>query len=151
MTDVEIVGGKNASLGEMISQLAVAGVRVPTGFATTALAFRDFLQHNALTDRIAKRLETLDVDDVKALAEAGKEIRQWIVDAPLQPSLVAEIRAGFETLQNSSPEELSFAVRSSATAEDLPDASFAGQQESYLNVGGIDDVLERMKQRVAAV
>ena len=113
MTDVEIVGGKNASLGEMISQLSEAGVRVPTGFATTALAFRDFLQHNDLTDRIAKRLETLDVDDVKALAEAGKEIRQWIVDAPMQPRLEDEIRRGFEVLQNSSPEELSFAVTSS--------------------------------------
>jgi pyruvate,water dikinase len=151
MTDVEIVGGKNASLGEMISQLAEAGVRVPTGFATTALAFRDFLHHNNLTDRIAKRLETLDVDDVKALAEAGKEIRQWIVDAPLQPQLEADIRAGFDTLQNSSPEELSFAVRSSATAEDLPDASFAGQQESYLNVVGIDDVLDRMKHVFASL
>src|SRR5258708_14212734 len=127
MTDVEIVGGKNASLGEMISQLAEAGVRVPTGFATTALAFRDFLHHNTLTDRIAKRLETLDVDDVKALAEAGKEIRQWIVDAPLQPNLVAEIRPGFETLQNRSPQKLSFAVRPSATHQDLPAASFAGQ------------------------
>jgi pyruvate,water dikinase len=149
MTDVEIVGGKNASLGEMISQLAQAGVRVPTGFATTALAFRDFLHHNNLTERIAKRLETLDVDDVKALAEAGKEIRQWIVDAPLQPKLEADIRAGFDTLQNSSPEELSFAVRS--TAEDLPDASFAGQQESYLNVVGIDDVLDRMKHVFASL
>src|SRR5580698_772091 len=151
MTDVEIVGGKNASLGEMISQLAQAGVRVPTGFATTALAFRDFLHHNDLTERIAKRLETLDVDDVKALAEAGKEIRQWIVDAPLQPKLEADIRAGFDTLQNSSPEELSFAVRSSATAEDLPDASFAGQQESYLNVVGVDDVLDRMKHVFASL
>ncbi|CAH2772815.1 MAG: Phosphoenolpyruvate synthase (EC [uncultured Paraburkholderia sp.] len=151
MTDVEIVGGKNASLGEMISQLAEAGVRVPTGFATTALAFRDFLHHNNLTERIAKRLETLDVDDVKALAEAGKEIRQWIVEAPLQPKLEADIRAGFDTLQNSSPEELSFAVRSSATAEDLPDASFAGQQESYLNVVGIEDVLDRMKYVFASL
>src|SRR6202012_2668727 len=126
MTDVEIVGGKNASLGEMISQLSEAGVRVPTGFATTALAFRDFLQHNTLTERIAKRLESLDVDDVKALAEAGKEIRQWIVDGPLQPRLEAEIRVAFERLASGSPDELSFAVRSSATAEDLPDASFAG-------------------------
>ncbi|CAH2893063.1 MAG: Phosphoenolpyruvate synthase (EC [uncultured Paraburkholderia sp.] len=151
MTDVEIVGGKNASLGEMISQLAEAGVRVPTGFATTALAFRDFLHHNNLTERIAKRLETLDVDDVKALAEAGKEIRQWIVEAPLQPKLEADIRAGFDTLQNSSPEDLSFAVRSSATAEDLPDASFAGQQESYLNVVGIEDVLDRMKHVFASL
>jgi pyruvate, water dikinase len=151
MTDVDIVGGKNASLGEMISQLAQAGVQVPTGFATTAAAFRDFLHHNNLTERIAKRLELFDVDDVKALAEAGKEIRQWIVDAPLQPRLEAGIRAGFETLQKSSPEELSFAVRSSATAEDLPDASFAGQQESYLNVVGIDEVLDRMKHVFASL
>ena len=151
MTDVDSVGGKNASLGEMISQLSAAGVRVPTGFATTALAFRDFLHHNNLTERIAKRLETLDVDDVKALAEAGKEIRQWIVDAPLQPRLEEEIRAHFAKLQQSSPQELSFAVRSSATAEDLPDASFAGQQESYLNVVGIDDVLDRIKHVFASL
>ncbi|MGE8475807.1 MAG: phosphoenolpyruvate synthase, partial [Paraburkholderia hospita] len=151
MTDVEIVGGKNASLGEMISQLAEAGVRVPTGFATTALAFRDFLHYNNLTERIAQRLETLDVDDVKALAAAGKEIRQWIVDAPMQARLEQEIRAGFDTLQKSSPEELSFAVRSSATAEDLPDASFAGQQESYLNVVGVEDVLDRMKHVFASL
>ena len=151
MTDVEIVGGKNASLGEMISQLAEAGVRVPTGFATTALAFRDFLTHNDLTDRIAKRLESLDIDDVKALAEAGAEIRKWIVDAPMQSRLEEEIRAQFEILKASSPEELSFAVRSSATAEDLPDASFAGQQESYLNVVGIEDVLDRMKHVFASL
>jgi pyruvate,water dikinase len=151
MTDVESVGGKNASLGEMISQLAQAGVRVPTGFATTALAFRDFLHHNTLTERIAQRLDTLDVDDVKALAEAGKEIRQWIIDAPLLPKLQADIRAGFDALQASSPQELSFAVRSSATAEDLPDASFAGQQESYLNVVGVEDVLDRIKHVFASL
>jgi pyruvate,water dikinase len=151
MTDVDIVGGKNASLGEMISQLAEAGVQVPTGFATTAQAFRDFLHHNSLTERIAKRLELFDVDDVKALAEAGKEIRQWIVDAPMQPRLEELIRKGFDTLQASSPEELSFAVRSSATAEDLPDASFAGQQESYLNVVGIEEVLDRMKHVFASL
>src|SRR5689334_3678579 len=103
MTDVEVVGGKNASLGEMISQLAEAGVQVPTGFATTALAFREFLQHNKLTERIAQRLESLDVDDVKALAAAGKEIRQWIIDAPLQARLEQEIRAAFETLTKNSP------------------------------------------------
>ncbi|CAH2808220.1 MAG: Phosphoenolpyruvate synthase (EC [uncultured Caballeronia sp.] len=151
MTDVDIVGGKNASLGEMISQLAEAGVQVPTGFATTAQAFRDFLHHNNLTERIAKRLELFDVDDVKALAEAGKEIRQWIVDAPMQPRLEELIRKGFDTLRNGSPEELSFAVRSSATAEDLPDASFAGQQESYLNVVGIDEVLDHMKHVFASL
>src|SRR6201996_4785083 len=151
MNDVEVVGGKNASLGEMISQLAGAGVRVPGGFATTALAFRDFLHQNKLTERIAQRLETLNIDDVKALADAGKEIRQWIVDAPLQERLEQEIRAHFKRLEDASPSELSFAVRSSATAEDLPDASFAGQQESYLNVVGIDEVLDRMKHVFASL
>lgn len=151
MTDVESVGGKNASLGEMIGQLAAAGVNVPTGFATTALAFRDFLKHNKLDTRIAARLEKLDVDDVKALAAAGREIRQWMIEAPLQSRLEEEIRANFDTLQKGSPGEMSFAVRSSATAEDLPDASFAGQQESYLNVVGIEDVLDRLKHVFASL
>ena len=151
MTDVEVVGGKNASLGELISQLAGAGVRVPGGCATTALAFRDFLTANNLTERIAKRLETLNIDDVKSLAEAGAEIREWIIAAPLQPRLEQEIREQFLRLQKDSPNELSFAVRSSATAEDLPDASFAGQQESYLNVVGIDDVLDRTKHVFASL
>ncbi|GAB3628590.1 phosphoenolpyruvate synthase [Pandoraea terrae] len=151
MTDVESVGGKNASLGEMISQLANAGVRVPGGFATTAYAFREFLTHNHLTERIAKRLEGLDTDNVKALAEAGAEIRQWIVDAPLQPQLEADIRAQFAAVTKDLTGEISFAVRSSATAEDLPDASFAGQQESYLNVVGIEDVLDRMKHVFASL
>ncbi|AHB06170.1 MULTISPECIES: phosphoenolpyruvate synthase [Pandoraea] len=150
MTDVESVGGKNASLGEMISQLAGAGVRVPGGFATTSHAFREFLQHNNLTERVAKRLEGLDVDNVKALAEAGAEIRQWIVDAPLQPALEKDIREQFARLTADQP-DASFAVRSSATAEDLPDASFAGQQESYLNVVGIEDVLDRMKHVFASL
>jgi pyruvate,water dikinase len=151
MGDVEIVGGKNSSLGEMISQLAGAGVRVPGGCATTALAFRDFLAVSGLGDRIAKRLENLNIDDVKSLAEAGREIREWIIAAPLQPRLEQEIREQFARLQAGSPNELSFAVRSSATAEDLPDASFAGQQESYLNVVGIDDVLDRTKHVFASL
>ncbi|MBU6491712.1 MAG: phosphoenolpyruvate synthase [Burkholderiales bacterium] len=151
MTDVDSVGGKNASLGEMISQLAEAGVRVPGGFATTAHAFRDFLAHNNLTERIAQRLAGLDIDNVKALAQAGAEIRQWIVEAPLQPKLEEEIRAHFQKLAGDSSSEMSFAVRSSATAEDLPDASFAGQQESYLNVVGIDDVLDRIKHVFASL
>ncbi|MGI4856726.1 MAG: phosphoenolpyruvate synthase [Janthinobacterium lividum] len=151
MGDVDTVGGKNSSLGEMISQLAGAGVSVPTGFATTAQAFRDFLHHNNLTQRIADRLLSLDTDDVKSLAVAGGEIRQWIIDAPLQPALEQGIREQFEVLTGSSPAELSFAVRSSATAEDLPDASFAGQQESYLNVEGIDDVLITIKQVFASL
>ena len=156
MTDVESVGGKNASLGEMISQLAGAGVRVPTGFATTADAFRDFLDHSAdggpsLGQRIATRLENLDVDDVRALAAVGAEIRGWIVETPFQPRLEQEIRSFYERLVAGSETEVSFAVRSSATAEDLPDASFAGQQESFLNVVGIDNVLEAMKHVFASL
>jgi len=156
MTDVESVGGKNASLGEMISQLAEAGVRVPGGFATTAQAFRDFLNHAidggaSLGERIAKRLEGLDVDDVRTLAASGAEIRQWIIDTPFQPRLQAEIEAFYDRLVADSDTEVSFAVRSSATAEDLPDASFAGQQETFLNVVGIDNVLEAMKHVFASL
>ncbi len=156
MTDVESVGGKNASLGEMISQLAEAGVRVPGGFATTAQAFRDFLNHSidggdSLGERIAKRLEGLDVDDVRTLAASGAEIRQWIIDTPFQPRLEQEIRAFYDRLVADSDTEVSFAVRSSATAEDLPDASFAGQQETFLNVVGIDNVLEAMKHVFASL
>ena len=156
MTDVESVGGKNASLGEMISQLAEAGVRVPGGFATTAQAFRDFLNHSidggpSLGERIAKRLEGLDVDDVRTLAASGAEIRQWIVDTPFQPRLQQEIETFYNRLVADSDTEVSFAVRSSATAEDLPDASFAGQQETFLNVVGIDNVLEAMKHVFASL
>jgi len=156
MQDVDIVGGKNASLGEMISQLASAGVRVPGGFATTALAFRDFLAYpqadgSSLADRIAKRLETLDTNDVRALAKAGAEIRQWIIDTPFQPRLQEEINTFYQQLVNDSVGEMSFAVRSSATAEDLPDASFAGQQETFLNVVGIDNILEAMKHVFASL
>ena len=149
MTDVESVGGKNASLGEMISQLASVGVRVPTGFATTSLAFRDFLAHNTLTERIQQRLVNLNIDDVRALAEAGAEIRGWIETAPLQPRLEQEIRTAFAQLDDSG--KGSFAVRSSATAEDLPDASFAGQQETFLNVEGIDDVLKTIREVFASL
>ncbi len=149
MSDVEIVGGKNASLGEMISQLHSKGVRVPTGFATTALAFRDFLDHHQLTQKIIDRLASLNIDDVKALAQAGQDIRRWIVEVPLQERLENEIRAAFAKLDADG--KGSFAVRSSATAEDLPDASFAGQQESYLNVVGIDDVLLRIKEVFASL
>jgi pyruvate,water dikinase len=150
MTDVEAVGGKNASLGEMISQLAATGVRVPGGFATTAHAFREFLRHGGLAARIAARLESLDTDDVRALAEAGAEIRQWVVDTPFPADLEAAIRAQFERLVADNP-GASFAVRSSATAEDLPDASFAGQQETFLNVSGIDDVLHKVKEVFASL
>ena len=147
MTDVEVVGGKNASLGEMISQLAASGVRVPGGFATTAQAYRDFLQQDRLAARITDRLERLDTDDVRALAQAGAEIRRWVVDTPLPPALEAAVREQFAQLVEGQP-GVSFAVRSSATAEDLPDASFAGQQETFLNVVGIDDVLHRMKEEI---
>jgi pyruvate,water dikinase len=151
MTDVESVGGKNASLGEMISQLAHAGVRVPGGFATTALAFRDFLAAGGLTERINARLDALDVDDVKALAACGAEIRRWVEEAPLPERLEREIRQYYQTLVSESESEISVAVRSSATAEDLPDASFAGQQETYLNVVGIDAVLERIRHVFASL
>ncbi|GAC1426167.1 MAG: phosphoenolpyruvate synthase [Burkholderiaceae bacterium] len=156
MTDVDSVGGKNSSLGEMISQLASAGVRVPGGFATTAQAFRDFLSHSAqgglsLAQRIADRLVSLNIDDVRALAQAGAEIRQWIVETPFQPRLEQEIRLSYAQLVAESSAEVSFAVRSSATAEDLPDASFAGQQETFLNVVGIDNILEAMKHVFASL
>jgi len=150
MTDVEAVGGKNASLGEMISQLAGSGVRVPGGFATTAHAFRTFLSHEGLAARIAKRLATLDADDVRALAGAGAEIRGWIEETPFPLAVEAAIRAEFEKLAAGQP-DASFAVRSSATAEDLPDASFAGQQETFLNVVGIDAVLARMREVFASL
>ena len=150
MTDVEVVGGKNASLGEMISQLAASGVRVPGGFATTAHAFRQFLQHGGLTDKINARLAALDTDDVNALAAAGAQIRGWVIDAPFPPEFDAAVRASFAALTAEHP-EASFAVRSSATAEDLPDASFAGQQETFLNVHGIDDVLHKMKEVFASL
>jgi pyruvate,water dikinase len=149
MTDVESVGGKNASLGEMISQLAASGVRVPGGFATTALGFRRFLQESGLSDRISKRLAELDTEDVRALAQAGEEIRGWVSAAPFPADLEAAIRAEFARLDADGSG--SFAVRSSATAEDLPDASFAGQQETFLNVVGIDDVLHRMKEVFASL
>ncbi len=149
MTDVDTVGGKNASLGEMISQLSDAGVRVPGGFATTAQAYRDFLAQTGLADRIADRLLTLDADDVRALADAGAQIRQWIVEAPLPEQLDAQIREAFAWLDSDG--KGSFAVRSSATAEDLPDASFAGQQETFLNVVGIDDVIDKIRQVFASL
>ncbi|NBW02014.1 MAG: phosphoenolpyruvate synthase, partial [Betaproteobacteria bacterium] len=150
MTDVDTVGGKNASLGEMISQLATAGVRVPGGFATTASAFRAFLDHGGLRQRIHERLSTLNVDDVRALAACGAEIRRWVVETPLPADLESEIRAHYQALTQGNP-SLSVAVRSSATAEDLPDASFAGQQETFLNVLGIDDVLDKIRHVFASL
>jgi len=149
MSDVEAVGGKNASLGEMISQLPT-GVKVPTGFATTAHAFREFLKHDGLADRINARLDTLDTEDVRALAAAGAEIRAMVEAQPFPADLEQAIRTEFATLSAGNP-QASFAVRSSATAEDLPDASFAGQQETFLNVVGIDDVLHKMKEVFASL
>ena len=149
MTDVEAVGGKNASLGEMISQLP-QGVRVPGGFATTAHAFREFLAHDRLAQRIQTRLTTLDTEDVRALAAAGAEIRGWIEAQPFPADLEQAIRASFGRLSAENA-EASFAVRSSATAEDLPDASFAGQQETFLNVVGIEAVLHKMKEVFASL
>ncbi len=150
MTDVDRVGGKNASLGELLSQLTSAGIRVPDGFATTAEGFRLFIKESGLEDRIAKRLASLDVDDVKELAKAGAEIRSWVEQAEFPAELEKEIREFYEWLKDGQ-EEISVAVRSSATAEDLPDASFAGQQETYLNVVGIDQVLARMKEVFASL
>ncbi|QXL85448.1 phosphoenolpyruvate synthase [Comamonas sp. NLF-1-9] len=149
MSDVEVVGGKNASLGEMISQLP-QGVRVPTGFATTAHAFREFLKHEGLHARISARLATLDVDDVRALAAAGAEIRSWVENQPFPADLEHAVREAFAQLCGDNT-QASFAVRSSATAEDLPDASFAGQQETFLNVVGIEDVLHKMKEVFASL
>jgi pyruvate, water dikinase len=148
--DVASVGGKNSSLGELISQLAKAGVRVPGGFATTAEAFREFLRHNNLTEKINSTLLSLDVDDLTALAKTGAMVRDWVVKAPLQPALDAQIRAAYSELTKENA-DASFAVRSSATAEDLPDASFAGQQETFLNIKGIDNVLEAIKHVFASL
>ena len=150
MRDVEVVGGKNASLGEMISQLSATGVRVPGGFATTAHAFRQFLRHGGLADRIEARLATLNTEDVRALAAAGAEIRRWMVETPFPADLEAAIRTQYHLLAADNP-GATFAVRSSATAEDLPDASFAGQQETFLNVTGIDEVLHHMKEVFASL
>jgi pyruvate,water dikinase len=150
MTDVDTVGGKNSSLGEMISQLAASGVRVPGGFATTANAFRRFLEEGGLAQKIEDKLAHLDTSDVRALAAAGKEIRHWIEAASLPKDLEAAIRAEFAKLSANSA-DASFAVRSSATAEDLPDASFAGQQETFLNVVGIDAVLAKIKEVFASL
>ncbi|MEK7416570.1 MAG: phosphoenolpyruvate synthase [Pseudomonadota bacterium] len=151
MHDVEIVGGKNASLGEMISNLAASGVKVPNGYATTAEAYREFLKHEGLDARISAQLKALNVDDVQALAATGKSIREAVVKAPFPAQLEKEIRAAYDELVKESGSEISVAVRSSATAEDLPDASFAGQQETFLNVVGIESVLHKMKEVFASL
>ena len=151
MHDVGRVGGKNASLGEMISNLANAGVQVPGGFATTAEAFNEFLEQSGLEAKIHDVLDSLDVEDIAALNEAGKDIRQWIIDTPFQPELEDAIKEAFVKLQGDAGEEASFAVRSSATAEDMPDASFAGQQETFLNVKGYESVLVAIKHVFASL
>lgn len=148
--DVEHVGGKNASLGEMISNLAGAGVSVPGGFATTAQAYRDFLEQSGLNDRIHAALDALDVDDVNALAKTGAQIRQWVMEAEFPARLDSEIRQAFAALANGN-DNLAVAVRSSATAEDLPDASFAGQQETFLNIRGVDNLIRAAKEVFASL
>jgi pyruvate,water dikinase len=149
MADIEQVGGKNASLGEMISNLGASGVSVPGGFATTAEAYRDFLKNNGLDQRIKKTLDVLDIEDVSALAKTGADIRGWILAASLPPRLEQEIREQYAKLAADS--DASFAVRSSATAEDLPDASFAGQQETFLNIHGIDNILHAVREVFASL
>ena len=152
MTDVESVGGKNASLGEMISQLTEKGVRVPTGFATTAEAYRTFLAYNGLSDRISQALAALDVNDVTELARVGKEIRQWILETPFPAELDADIETAWNKMvADAGSDQISVAVRSSATAEDLPDASFAGQQETFLNINGLENVKEAMRHVFASL
>ena len=152
LTDLAQVGGKNSSLGEMIGQLADLGVSVPGGFATTADAFKAFIAHNDLHARIYDKLGTIDVEDVAALAKAGAEIRGWVMDAPLQPDLDADIRAAYAQMcRDNGVPDMAVAVRSSATAEDLPDASFAGQQETFLNVTGADDVVRKVKEVFASL
>ncbi|KAF7764702.1 pyruvate, water dikinase [Pseudoalteromonas citrea] len=151
MQDVPRVGGKNASLGEMISNLSNAGVQVPGGFATTADAFNEFLEQSGLNEKIHTILDTLDVDDVNTLAKVGAEIRQWIIDTPFQPELNKAIHDAYNTLHGDTNSDVSFAVRSSATAEDMPDASFAGQQETFLNVRGIDAVMVAIKHVFASL
>ncbi|KQY52428.1 phosphoenolpyruvate synthase [Lysobacter sp. Root494] len=152
LSDLARVGGKNSSLGEMIGNLANLGVSVPGGFATTAEAFKAFIAHNNLHQRIYDKLASFDVEDVQALAVAGKEIRGWVTEAPLQPDLDADIRKAYRQLCNENGGgEVAVAVRSSATAEDLPDASFAGQQETFLNVTGADDVVRKVKEVFASL
>lgn len=150
MNDVEHVGGKNASLGEMISNLAGAGVSVPGGFATTAQAYREFLNYEGLADRINAELDKLDVDDVNALAKTGAQIRNWILETPFPPALEESLEKAYAQLQNGN-ENLKVAVRSSATAEDLPDASFAGQQETFLNIQGLEHIKTAVKEVFASL
>ncbi|TBL71990.1 phosphoenolpyruvate synthase [Obesumbacterium proteus] len=150
MHDVDRVGGKNASLGEMITNLSELGVSVPNGFATTAQAFNDFLEQSGVNQRIYELLDRTDIDDVTQLAKAGAQIRQWVVETPFTPALERDIRSAYQQLAQDNA-DASFAVRSSATAEDMPDASFAGQQETFLNVQGIDAVMVAVKHVFASL
>ncbi|HVC11290.1 MAG TPA: PEP/pyruvate-binding domain-containing protein, partial [Burkholderiales bacterium] len=151
MTDLDKVGGKNASLGEMMGALSQRGVRVPGGFATTAQAYREFLAASGLDRRIGARLKSLDPSDVDALAQCGAEIRKWITEAPFPKEFEDHIRSYYQKLTELNSSAISFAVRSSATAEDLPDASFAGQQETFLNIRGVDNVLEAIRHVFASL
>lgn len=153
MADLPQVGGKNASLGEMVSELADAGVRVPGGFATTADAYRTFLETDDLAGRIQAAVGALDIDDVAELARVGAQVRQWIEDQPFPPALEHDIRAAYEQLiaADPDPDRVTWAVRSSATAEDLPDASFAGQQETFLNIGGVDNIVQAVHHVFASL
>ena len=151
MSDVNQVGGKNASLGEMISNLANAGVKVPGGFATTSYAFNEFLEQSGLEAKIHDVLDKLDVEDVNELAKVGEQIRNWIIETPFQPELEAAMVEAYEQLAGELGDEASFAVRSSATAEDMPDASFAGQQETFLNVKGLDAIKVAVKHVFASL
>ena len=151
MSDVEKVGGKNASLGEMISGLDSQGVRVPGGFATTAEAFESFLEYSDLKNKINKLLSDLDVTNIQELTKTGLLIRQWVEEAPFPDELYQSIVDSYEKLSNELGSDVTFAVRSSATAEDLPEASFAGQQETYLNVSGIEDILTAVRKVYASL
>jgi len=151
MADLDQVGGKNASLGEMVSNLSALGVQVPDGFATSADAYREFLGATGLAERVDAQLQRLDTEDTRALAEAGRTIRQMVIEQPFPAQLEADIRSAYEQLAAGSGEEASFAVRSSATAEDLPDASFAGQQETFLNVRGVEAVLTAIREVFASL
>ncbi|HSM99839.1 MAG TPA: PEP/pyruvate-binding domain-containing protein, partial [Rudaea sp.] len=152
LSDLGKVGGKNASLGEMIGNLAKLGVSVPGGFATTADAFKQFIAQSGLAERVRKKLAALDVDDVAALTKAGAEIRQWVIDTPLIPEFDGAVRTAYQILcDTAGVNDTAVAVRSSATAEDLPDASFAGQQETFLNVCGADDVIHKVKEVFASL
>ena len=153
MDDVPVVGGKNASLGEMISHLSQLGVRVPGGFATTADAYRSFLRHDGLEHRIRDAVDDLDTDDVVVLARVGAAVRSWIEAQPFPEDLEHDVRRAYDTLvsRDADPEAVTWAVRSSATAEDLPEASFAGQQETFLNVGGIENILQAIRAVFASL